>query len=108
MVASMVILVHNVTPHHHFKQTNFFDDHHDDDDDHGQSDYLGTHYMNNFFTDQSDFPSYKVFRSVEIVLPQQFHLLTLASADDYQMAINESPPLFYLIPSLSYRGPPVC
>jgi hypothetical protein len=117
MIASMVVLAHNATPHHHHETASTFADHHDhhdddhDDDDHDHSDHFGTHYIANCFTEQSNFPEYKAFHSPEILLPQFFQVVAADAqhaADDHQIAVSESPPLLYLIPSLSYRGPPVC
>lgn len=113
MLASIIVLAHNVMPHHHHGEINISADHHDEEDDHDHdhdhSD-LGTHHIDSSFTEQSGFPAYKAVHSLEIVLPQLFLVLAAdvhQSPGIYQLAANESPPLRYLLPVLSYRGPPV-
>jgi hypothetical protein len=126
LLAGMILLAHNLTPHHHHEVTRVnvksqhreskplgaTAHHHDDDQDEDESDGFALHHsIDHSFVPQHFFEFHMASPFV-LALPSGLSFAIETPVLPYcritPLPTSESPPAIFTIRQLNYRGPPSC
>lgn len=115
IIAGIIVLAHDLTPHyHHYVAQTDTAAHHQDDDDHDQDESDGFarhHSIDHSFVNQHFLDIHMAAPLVwELppVLSFEIRIPVLSFKPIAPLPADESPPNFFANRQLSYRGPPSC
>jgi hypothetical protein len=113
LVAGIIVLAHDLTPHHHHyaaKVESAIHHHDDDDDDHDESNGFASHHSIDHSFVNEHFLNVHMARPLACplrpVLSFEIGIPALSFKQVAPLPADESPPDFFANRQLSYRGPP--